>query len=289
MGAQVESTIAVGGIRIAKVLNSLALISVVLLVLQLCPPICFYVLVLSSIGIGVHELYRLLAKAGTLCFRKAGLVLGMALGIASAIGSSLAPRGIFSSGWVELTIILALLSTTMFALLGQESPFVVSALSGTLFGIMYVGLLASYLISLRKLPHGENYASLAFIVTWARDAGAYGVGSLLKRGHVLLPRISPRKTFEGAMAGLVFALGFALLARWIWFPDQGWLHFVAIGCFVGVLGQAGDLTESMLKRNASVRDSGTLLPLHGGVLDRIDGLLFTAPVLYYYARLVMKA
>jgi len=274
------------GVQKAKVLNSLVLIAAILLIIQFLRPIWFYGLVLLGIGIGLREFYSLLAREGILCFRKAGIMAGIALGLASAVDRSAqgaAPR----FNIVELTLLLALLWTAASALLSRESSIVISALSGTVFGALYIGFLASYLIALRKLPDGEDFVSLAFIITWARDAGAYGVGSMLKTGHVLFPRISPRKTLEGSLAGLVFALAFALLTKLVFFPKEVFLHFIVLGCLLGVLGQAGDLVESMFKRSAGVKDTSTLLPLHGGILDRIDGLLFTAPALYYYVQLVM--
>lgn len=274
------------GVQRAKVLNSFVLISAVLLIIQLLPPIWFYSLALLSIGTGLHEFYGILARKDTPCFRKTGIASGMAVGLTFAVDHSV-PGSTMRFYIVELALLVALIGAAISALLSRQLLTVITALSGTVLGVLYVAFLASYLIALRKLPGGENFASLAFIVTWARDAGAYGIGSMLKKGHVLLPRISPHKTLEGTLAGLVFALAFALLTKLVFFPSEGYLHFIVIGCLLGVLGQAGDLVESMFKRSAGVKDTGTLLPLHGGVLDRIDGLLFTAPVLYYYVRLVM--
>ena len=188
---------------------------------------------------------------------------------------------------VGLVLTLAVLWVTGLGLLSRKAPDITTTVSGILLGILYVSYLASYLVALRGLPNGANLVSLAFIVTWASDAGVYLIGSMIPKRHALVPSISPRKTIEGAIAGLFFALAFALLSRQVLFPQENVLHFVVIGVMLGVLGQVGDLVESAFKRAAGVKDAGKLLPLQGGILDRIDGLLFTAPALYYYLRLVI--
>ncbi len=161
----------------------------------------------------------------------------------------------------------------------------------TVFGIMYVGWLGSHLVMLRQLPAslgmddlmGARLVFFAALVTWATDTGAYLFGVAFGR-HKLIPRISPRKTVEGAVGGLV-AAGFVG-----WLCAKGITPFLtpfaaaASGVFAGVMAQLGDLVESMIKRDVGIKDSAELLPGHGGVLDRFDSLLFTAPVLYYYFR-----
>ena len=120
-----------------------------------------------------------------------------------------------------------------------------------------------------------------FIVTWATDTGAYFVGSAIGR-HKLYQKISPKKSVEGAVAGLVMAVVMAVACRY-WFIKELSLHdAVALGAILGVVGQLGDLAESMIKRSARVKDSGGIFPGHGGLLDRLDSMMLNAPALYYY-------
>lgn len=166
----------------------------------------------------------------------------------------------------------------------------------TFLGVVYVGWLFSYLIFLRSLhgpPLDLNLFGLplpestfgawvvlyVFAVTWCTDAGAYFAGMAFGR-HKLAPRLSPKKTWEGAIGGVLAATFMSLAwGTWIGLP---WWHCAILGPALGILGQVGDLCESALKRDIGVKDFGVVLPGHGGILDRFDSLLFTAPVAYYY-------
>jgi len=126
-----------------------------------------------------------------------------------------------------------------------------------------------------------SYALLPFMLVWSCDTAAYAVGRAFGRTK-LMPSVSPGKSLEGAIAGLLASIGGALLAR-LWFAHYlTALDAVVLGALVGVFGQLGDLVESLLKRDAELKDTSTLIPGHGGVLDRFDSLLFAAPIVYYY-------
>ena len=150
-------------------------------------------------------------------------------------------------------------------------------------GMLYVGWLLGYLVALRGLDDGRNWVMLALLVTFGSDTAAFFVGRALGR-HRLAPQISPGKTWEGAIAGICGAVVVVLLFT---LPtplqlDIGYWQAVGLGLAVSVFGQAGDLVESLLKRNTGVKDSGSLLPGHGGFLDRIDSVIFAGVVVYYY-------
>ena len=132
----------------------------------------------------------------------------------------------------------------------------------------------------------SSFVFLAFVVTWACDTGAYIVGSGLGK-RPLLPRVSAKKTVEGAVGGMVFAIAGAVVARYTFAGYLDLSQSVILGVAAGVLGQIGDLFESLIKRDADVKDTSGLIPGHGGVLDRFDGLLFTGPLLYYYLKFVV--
>jgi len=153
----------------------------------------------------------------------------------------------------------------------------------TIAGILYVGWLLSYLVALRGLDGGRNWVFLALFTTWASDTAAFFIGRKLG-GHKLAPNISPGKTWEGTMGGIVGAIIMSILfftPTPFRLPLIYW-QVIGLSVLVSIFGQVGDLVESLLKRNMGVKDSGTLLPGHGGILDRMDSIIFAGIVVYYY-------
>lgn len=151
----------------------------------------------------------------------------------------------------------------------------------TLSGILYVGWMLSHYAALRELSQGKEWVFLAFFSTFACDTAAFFVGRAWGK-HQLSPTISPHKTKEGAVGGLAASIAAALLLATGLKLPLSYAQAAALGALIGIFAQLGDLLESLLKRNAGVKDSGSLLPGHGGILDRIDSLLFTGVVVYYY-------
>jgi phosphatidate cytidylyltransferase len=164
--------------------------------------------------------------------------------------------------------------------------------SSSIFCLFYVGMTLVSLPALRDEPNGPSLVTFLLCVVWAGDTAAYYVGRAWGR-HKMAPTLSPNKTWEGAigsMAGSLLStgvlLGLAQLLQmwdvgWLSYSDGEWWYWLGIAVVVNVAAQVGDLAESALKRSAGVKDSGSLLPGHGGVLDRIDALLLAAPVLWY--------
>lgn len=147
---------------------------------------------------------------------------------------------------------------------------------------MYVGMLAGSLIRLRNdFPQGPRLVFFLLLVVWLGDAGAYYVGKRFGK-RKLSPRISPKKTVEGLVGGVLMSIVTVTVIHFTFFRDFALLHAIIIGIILSVSGVIGDLAESMWKRSAAVKDSGTLIPGHGGFLDRFDSILFTAPILYIY-------
>jgi phosphatidate cytidylyltransferase len=176
-------------------------------------------------------------------------------------------------------VVLGLLAASLDR--GSAGPERWQRVAVTLLGVCYVNWLLGHAISLRALPDGVQWILLLVWVTWIGETAAYLVGSLAGR-HKLVPGISPGKTVEGAVAQLVASVLAALTAGGWLFPGLQLRDAVAVGILLGVLGQVGDLVESALKRSVGVKDAGNVIPGHGGILDRIDGLLFNVPVLFYY-------
>ncbi len=150
----------------------------------------------------------------------------------------------------------------------------------TIFGVLYIGTLMGYLILIRRLEGGSDLLMMLFVIIWANDIFAYFFGRAFGT-HKLAPVVSPRKTVEGAIAGFVFGILSAVFCCYFFVEQLTFVQGAIAGAVIGVLGQIGDLCESVLKRAANKKDSGTILPGHGGMLDRIDSLLFGAPAMYY--------
>ncbi len=159
---------------------------------------------------------------------------------------------------------------------------------GNLFlGIFYIGLFSSFLIKIREIyPQNDfNYEYGGYIIIsilatiWICDSAAFFVGSAIGK-HRLYERISPKKSWEGAIAGFVFAVITMVAAKFIILDFLNWTQIISVGIAIGIFGQIGDLVESMFKRDAGVKDSSNLIPGHGGVFDRFDSLLFSAPIVY---------
>ncbi len=163
-----------------------------------------------------------------------------------------------------------------------------SALVADLAGLVYLGVLGGWLLALRTLPQGRFWVLLALLTVWAADSGAYFVGRAWGR-HRMAPRVSPKKTWEGYAGRLVWGTLAGALWRWgahaLGVLPAGWTpgHALAAALLLSALTPWGDLTESLLKRQAGVKDAGSLLPGHGGVLDRIDSWLWAGPLTYALA------
>jgi len=185
--------------------------------------------------------------------------------------------GAFAAGTIGLA--------TMYLLGFREMPTAAPRLALGLSAMLLVGLPIGLLGQVRALPHGSGWVTLGLVATWLGDTGGYFFGKYLgKDGAKLYPAISPNKTWIGAFGGVVGAgVAAALAAGWFMRGQLHALTLVAVALPLAPAGIAGDLVESLLKRTFGVKDSGALLPGHGGLLDRIDAILFTAPALYYLA------
>lgn len=235
--------------------------------------------------IGMWEFYRMLEIKGIHPYKTLGIVCGLVLNW----------YVFFRNGmYANLFLTLALITLMCLELTRKESRMAVYHISATVFGVVYVAFLGSHLILLREYPLmvsmdyglGASFVFLTVVITWAGDTGAYVVGSTLGR-HPLIPRISGKKTREGSLGGLAFSIAAAIVAQQTFAPYLNLWQAIVLGFTAGVFGQLGDLFESLVKRDLDVKDTGATIPGHGGVLDRFDSLLFTAPLTYYYIKFVV--
>ena len=185
-------------------------------------------------------------------------------------------------------VIIVLTAGTLIATTLRGAPFdtMIASTGATILGVLYVPLLGSHLVSLRtgfSQTLSAHLLSYFFLVLMGADTGAYYVGRALGK-RKLAPSISPGKTWEGAIGGVVAAIGFATLAHFWFFRELPLKFIIPLAVVMTVVGILGDLAESALKRGAGAKDAANILPGHGGILDRLDSLLFNAPLIYYFAR-----
>jgi phosphatidate cytidylyltransferase len=186
------------------------------------------------------------------------------------------------------SVVLGLLFLSLTFLFSDRPPEeMLPAVSLSYFSVLYFGFLGGYFLLLRDLPRGSWLLLFVYVATWGYDTGGYFVGRLFGR-HKMTPQVSPKKSWEGALGGLALSL-LALYGLWAFFPVYkeifGAQDVLILGVLMSLFGQLGDLVESMIKRSLSAKDSGSFFPGHGGIFDRIDSLLFNAPVLYYFLTL----
>lgn len=208
-------------------------------------------------------------------------------GLATAAFAALLPYLFYLRCWhyilVAITVFL-LGSSIYFLFRFNDIRQVVSECGALAFGILYVPLLLGYLAMLRAGNLGSKWLFLMMFIVMSGDSAAYYLGSMFGR-HKLYPAVSPNKSIEGAVGGLAGSMAGALLFRYLFFPEIGLVLCSAAALVAGAAGQVGDLFESLLKRSCGVKDSGNIIPGHGGILDRLDSILFAAPVIWFFSTL----
>jgi phosphatidate cytidylyltransferase len=260
-----------------RILTAAGLLPVLWLLVKRAPAWTFHVIAGIVLVVALGECYALLEARGARPFKRLGAVA--ALGVASSF--AIGPAG---PGPALPLALLVLGAASLGMALRDEPAAMLDAAAATAFPVLLVGLPFGHLMGLRAFSgdDGSDLVLLLFVCVMASDTAALYVGGWLGR-HRLAPVVSPQKSWEGAVGGLAASVGGALLAHAWFFQRLPVRHAVVLGVLLAVLGVLGDLAESVLKRAAGVKDSSRLLPGHGGFLDRTDSLLFTAPVLYYYA------
>ncbi|HET8720832.1 MAG TPA: phosphatidate cytidylyltransferase [Nitrospira sp.] len=243
------------------------------------PPAAFTGLVAVAGCLCLLELYRL-------CVHDRSRPFAVGIGLIGCVALIVGPH---HPALVQPGLLVAVLAVLSIPLV-VDIPLTDSLRQGAIVvtGMLYVGLTLSYLTQIRLLAEGESLLLFLLLVTWAADTAAYYVGTLYGR-RFLAPRISPNKTVEGFAGGFLGAAIVAVAAGWTFLPQFSYLEACAVAMFLTAAGLWGDLVESAIKRSAGAKDSGALLPGHGGMLDRLDSLLFTAPAFYYYVTFLGRA
>ncbi|MGI6461538.1 MAG: phosphatidate cytidylyltransferase [Candidatus Hydrogenedentales bacterium] len=237
----------------------------------------FTVFVGALSAVGLFEYYAIVRARAISPETIGGILAGTCVTMSGHLGGAIVTNFALFGGCV--------LVASLHIVRGQHS---VAGLSSTVFGVFYIGWFAAHVPLMQSVPGvGPGLVMTLFVVVILTDTAAYFVGSALGK-HKMAPTVSPNKTWEGAFAGLLAAVAGAAA---LWYvkersglpslPNWPVWRYVHAGALVSIVAQIGDLTESCLKRDAGVKDSGNFFPGHGGVLDRTDGFLFAAPVLYY--------
>jgi phosphatidate cytidylyltransferase len=264
----------------------------------------FTIAIAIIVFLGQQEYFNLVRARGIAPAAKTTMFVSQALLVICTLDSSLADA------------IMPLAGTLIcFYLLFQPQFATIADISASIMGLFYVGYLPSYWVRLRNLDsvaisniplgsywpnnwndiltqgnlanlsQGLTYTILTFLCIWAADIGAYIIGKFF--GKTRLSDISPKKTVEGAVFGITASVIVALAGAYFLDLPNYLITGLALGLLIGIASLLGDLTESMLKRDAGVKDSGQLIPGHGGILDRTDSYIFTAPLVYYFVTLLV--
>jgi phosphatidate cytidylyltransferase len=262
-----------------RVLSGLALVPILFAIVWLLPPAYFAVLAAAAGAIGQWELYAMAKARGNEPMRIVGTALGSLL-----IINFYSPLYPYLGGPVFWTTLCVLTVLTVRLFSSRPVEGALEDIAVTLLGIFYVAMLFGFQVAIHAGSPGKRWLVFLFLAIWASDTGAYYAGTALGR-HRLYEKISPKKSIEGLVGGTLASAVIAVLCK-IWLvPALGWVEAALLGAFLALVGTMGDLVESLIKRSAGVKDSGTLIPGHGGILDRMDSMLFAAPVLFYYLRM----
>ncbi len=232
----------------------------------------------GAAGICAHEYFTIVHKKLSAA-HLVGIGLAAVMPILPALLGGQAEAGIF---WL---IAATFLFAWTFHLIKGPLPEAPTHAAHLLTGVIYGGLGLTALAALRLNDNGMGWVVCALVITWLNDTCAYFAGRFLGK-HKLYPAVSPNKTWEGFFGGMVGSVGGLFLTKFIYFPGLRPIDCIIVGILGGILGPLGDLCESMLKRAYQVKDSGKIIPGHGGLLDRIDALIFNAPAVLLYVGLI---
>ncbi|MFH1077164.1 MAG: phosphatidate cytidylyltransferase [Pseudomonadota bacterium] len=256
-----------------RVVTAVALLPILIIWIIYGKGIGLAVLVGIASGIGLREYYKITLPPHQGALRLPGVAAGaLAIAVLHIFGvNSLGPA---------LFILFAMFSLLMLVSFNPQARSS-EGLATAVAGLIYIPFMLSHLMLLRLDQDGALWVLFVMCVVFSLDTGAYYIGTWVGK-HLLCPTISPKKTWEGTIAGLACALATGIFFKIFFLARLDMFHAVMLSIVIAVFGVLGDLVESMIKRSANVKDSGRLLPGHGGLLDRIDSLLFAAPLVYYY-------
>ncbi|MGE0635584.1 MAG: phosphatidate cytidylyltransferase [Bacteroidia bacterium] len=269
------------GLRLATGVVFLTLVigSILLVNTTVIPFLVFFSL---TTAIGLWEFYRICENEKIYVQKRHGIFVGTGIFFITALIS--VDHAFFKYQLLVLPLMYAVFIRELFR--NRENPF--TNIGFTILGIIYIALPFTLLVYIIKPGLSGEYKPLIllgyFFLIWVFDSGAYLVGSNFGK-HKMFPKISPKKSWEGAVGGTVFTIMFAYLLS-LYVDDLRFVDWVVIGLIVVVIGTIGDLVESLLKRSVGIKDSGNIMPGHGGILDRFDSILISSPFVFVYLNFI---
>ncbi|MFH1798543.1 MAG: phosphatidate cytidylyltransferase [Candidatus Omnitrophota bacterium] len=266
-----------------RTIVTLILVSIVGVVIYVFPNWIFSLVIVLFIAFGQLDFFRLVESRKIFVYKYFGIIAGCGIPIVIFIGDKLPSL----KNLDPLLIVAACLVTFVLQFTRRDNAK--DHLTGTaltLFSLFYIAWFFSFFVKIKLLDNGSNLTAFLILITKSADIGAYVIGSCIGRTE-LIPRISPKKTKEGTIGGIVVSAVIALTLGRI-LTNFSFVHLFILGVVLAVLGQVGDLAESLIKRDCGAKDAGSYLPGIGGALDIMDSLLFTAPVFYFYVKIMQS-
>lgn len=263
-----------------RVISGLVLVSLLGFAVWSQTPYFFLALASIVLALALWEFYQLAEKVGCHCHKIQGYLASIVIVYGFVAGNQ--PEKFILPTLV--TLLTTMMITSLFeSKKAEDFSKVLTSVATTLLGVCYVVMLASFLIGVKFTPYPKSsqLLSLFFLIIVASDTGAYYTGRNLGKNK-LVPLISPGKTIEGSIGGLLSAVLAALITKYTFFTALPISHAIGLAILMNIISQMGDLFESLIKRGAGAKDAASIIPGHGGLLDRLDSILFNAPILYYY-------
>ncbi|MDD5634614.1 MAG: phosphatidate cytidylyltransferase [Candidatus Omnitrophica bacterium] len=262
-----------------RIITGALLIIFVSLVVYFAPSWLFCLVIAAFVCLGQFEFFKMVENRGIFVYKYFGTVVGTLIPVVIYLGSGLPDLKNLEPFLIVVASLFAL--TLQFARKDKAHDHLIST-ALTVFSLFYISWFFSFFIKLKFLENGSNLVAFLILVTKSADMGAYFIGRSFGKSE-LIPRISPKKTKEGTIGGIVMSL-FVAIVIGPFLTGFSFMHLFILGLVLATLGQVGDLAESLIKRDCSVKDSGTYLGGIGGILDLIDSLLFTVPIFYFYVK-----
>lgn len=246
----------------------------------------FVAIAALALAAGLFEFYSLTKKLELKADAAVGYLGATALTVAFIFDAPVAEPNLLLLTLAGFVIVVLVTQTFRFQ---KDFTKMLGGIGVTILGVLYLAFLGGFLIATRVGFEDRRYLSTHllgyfFLVLMGSDTGAYFIGKAFGK-HKLVPKISPGKTWEGLIGGVVAAAAFAALATFWFFPELPYRFSIPLAVVMAGVGVLGDLAESAMKRGAKTKDAASILPGHGGLLDRLDSLLLNAPILYYFARI----
>lgn len=258
-----------------RILTAVVGIPIVLALVYVAPPYCFTLLIIAVAFVCAREFFKIVAQDSR-------RLTWFGPCVSSAIVAALGFFPEHEQVWATVMAVLPVFSLIVLLVKPGDLRDVPPRAGSMALGLLYTGVLPALLAVIHRThEHGPDLVILTLCIVFLGDTGAYTAGRIFGK-HPLYPVVSPKKTWEGSFGGIAFSVIAPVVAHFWFLPELPLVYGIGLAVFLGILGQIGDLCESMIKRAFDVKDSGALLPGHGGMLDRVDGVLFAVAGLYLF-------